>query len=116
VVNGKCKSVIVDGCKKSKVLIESAMASFEVVNCQRMQLQVKGTVPSIAIDKTDGCITYLSKESKATDFITSKSSEMNVAYPDDNGDMQETPIPEQFVHRLLPTGKVSSEVSELYSS
>ena len=64
VVNGKCKSVVVDSCKKSKVLIDSAMASFEIVNCQRMQLQVKGTVPSIAIDKTDGCITYLSKESK----------------------------------------------------
>lgn len=116
-ITGKCKSIVVDSCKKSKVLFDSAISSCELVNCQRMQLQVRGSVPSIAIDKTDGCLTYLSEECKnVTQFITSKSSEMNVAYPDAKGEMLETPIPEQFVHMLQANGKMSSEVSELYAN
>jgi adenylyl cyclase-associated protein len=114
-INGKCKSLVIDSCKKSKVLFDSAISSCELVNCQRMQVQVKGTVPSIAIDKTDGCLTYLSEESMKTQFVTSKSSEMNVAFPDKSGEMQETPIPEQFVHMVQDNGKVSSDVSELYA-
>ena len=41
---------------------------------------------------------------------------MNVAFPDKSGEMKETPIPEQFVHMVQDNGKVSSEVSELYSA
>jgi len=116
-ISGKCKSIVVDSCKKSKVLFDSAISSCELVNCQRMQIQVRGQVPSIAIDKTDGCLTYLSKETmKTTQFITSKSSEMNVAFPDESGEMKETPIPEQFVHKVQDNGRMSSDVSDLYHS
>jgi adenylyl cyclase-associated protein len=116
-VTGKCKSIVVDSCKKTKVLFDSAISSCELVNCQRMQIQVRGSVPSIAIDKTDGCLTYLSSESKqVTQFVTSKSSEMNVSFPDAAGEMVETPIPEQFVHKVQDNGQMSSDVSELYSA
>ena len=73
--------------------------------------------PSIAIDKTDGCLTYLSAETAAiTNFVTSKSSEMNISWPDANGDLLERPIPEQFQHRLHPDkAEISSDVSDLYS-
>ena len=47
-------------------------------------LQVLGKVPTISIDKTDGCQMFLSKESLQTEIITAKSSEMNVMIP--NGD------------------------------
>ena len=45
-------------------------------------LQVLGKVPTISIDKTDGCQMFLSKESLQTEIITAKSSEMNVMIPD----------------------------------
>ena len=39
-------------------------------------------VPTISVEKTDGCQMYLSKEAaEKTEIITAKSSEMNVLAP-----------------------------------
>jgi len=43
-------------------------------------------VPTISIDKTDGCMVYLSKDSLATQLVTAKSSEMNILIPDSTGE------------------------------
>lgn len=56
------------------------------VACNIICLQVLGKVPTISIDKTDGCQMYLSTESMDVELITSKSSEMNVMVPKANGD------------------------------
>ena len=49
-----------------------------------------------------------------SNFVTSKSSEMNVSWLDEkSGEQKEAPIPEQFVHRLV-NGIITSEVSDLY--
>ena len=98
-IKGKCKSIVVDGCKKTQVrvserfpivalsytyrcdvtilsiieshhnndstpilfqvLFDTAMASCEVINCQRMQIQCREKVAAVAIDKTDGIIVFL---------------------------------------------------------
>lgn len=49
-------------------------------------LQVLGKVPTISVDKTDGCQIYLSPESLNVEIVSSKSSEMNVLVPQSNGD------------------------------
>lgn len=51
-----------------------------------MYSQVLGKVPTISIDKTDGCQMYLSPESLNVEIVSSKSSEMNVLVPQGNGD------------------------------
>lgn len=43
-------------------------------------------MPTVNIDKTDGCMVYLSEESKNTDIITAKSSEMNILVPKGDGE------------------------------
>jgi len=43
-------------------------------------------VPTVSIDKTDGCMVYLSKDSLATQLVTAKSSEMNILIPDESGE------------------------------
>jgi hypothetical protein len=43
--------------------------------------QVMGAVPTISVEKTDGCQMYLSQESLNTQLITAQSSEMNVLLP-----------------------------------
>lgn len=43
-------------------------------------------MPTISIQKTDGCQVYLSKESMGAEIVTSKSSEMNVLVPKGDGD------------------------------
>jgi adenylyl cyclase-associated protein len=114
-ITGKCKSIVVDSCKKTSVTFQSAMASIEVVNSQRMQVYCLETVASVAIDKTDGIVVTLPRTSLDTEVVASKSSEMNLSWPDENGDMVEKPIPEQYVHRIKGMS-VTANVSDLYSS
>jgi len=94
-VGGKCSNIIMDQCKKVGLVCQSVVAGLEVINCQSVKLQVLGTVPTISVDKTDGCQMFLSPDSLNVDIITAKSSEMNVMIP--NGDeFVEQPLPEQF--------------------
>jgi len=114
-VKGKVKSITMDSCFKSNLVFESAISSCEVVNCKKLQIQSTGICPSFAIDKTDGCLVFLSQEAVSiSSFVTTKSSEMNVSWVDnESGEQQERPIPEQFVHRLVD-GALTSDVSDLY--
>lgn len=48
--------------------------------------QVLGKVPTISIDKTDGCQMFLNKETLNVEIVSSKSSEMNVMLPTPSGD------------------------------
>ncbi|XP_058126069.1 microtubule-associated protein futsch isoform X2 [Anopheles ziemanni] len=95
-INGKINSVVMDSCKKCSLVFDSLVASAEFVNCQSVQMQAIGKVPTISIDKTDGCQMYLSEGSLDVEIVSSKSSEMNVMIPKGNGDYAEQPIPEQF--------------------
>lgn len=113
-ITGKCKSIVVDGCKRTRVTFQSAMASCEVVNCQRVNIVCEESVAAVAIDKTDGIVVTLPRTSLNTEVVASKSSEMNLSWPDENGDMVEKPIPEQYVHRIKGLS-VTADVSDLYT-
>lgn len=95
-IKGKVNSIILDSCKKTGVVFDDVVSGLEFVNCQSVQGQVKGKLPIAAIDKTDGCQLYLSKESLGCEIISAKSSEMNVSVPKDDGEFAEYPIAEQF--------------------
>ncbi|KAG2945396.1 hypothetical protein PC117_g8486 [Phytophthora cactorum] len=76
-LEGKAKNIVLDSFKKTKLVFDNAVSSIEIVNYKGVQVQCKGV------------------------FVTSKSSEMNVAFPQGAGsdDYVEKPIPEQFVHK-----------------
>lgn len=95
-IKGKINSITLDQCKKTAIVFEDLVSSLEFVNCQSMQGQALGKVPTISIDKTDGCMVYLSKESLDTEIVTAKSSEMNILVPVGDGDFKEFALPEQF--------------------
>lgn len=95
-VKGKCNSIFVDGCKKTAIVFDDAIATCEFVNCQSVQCQVNGKVPTVSVDKTDGCQIFLSKDSIKSEIISSKSSEMNIMIPKIDGEYGEYAIPEQF--------------------
>ena len=109
----KVKSIIMDSCRRVNVVFDTCISSCEMVNSEKIQCQTTGVCPTFAIDKTAGCLIYLSKESlSVTSFVTSQSSEMNVSYPDGD-EHKEVPIPEQFVHKIFD-GTLQSDVSDLY--
>lgn len=47
-------------------------------------LKVLGKVPTISINKTEGCQVYLSRESLHCDIVSANSSEMNILIPQEN--------------------------------
>lgn len=94
-------------------------------------MQVFGKVPTISVDKTDGCQIYLSPDSLSVEIVSSKSSEMNVLIPKGNGDyvsyefiplrtgvdldfvfQTETPVPEQFKTTITPNKTLHTVIVE----
>jgi len=97
-IKGKINAITMDSCKKTGLVFENAISVCEVVNSQSVEVQVTGSVPSLAIDKTDGCQLFISKNCLGVELVTSKCSEMNLMLPADRDgdDPIEKPIPEQF--------------------
>ncbi|XP_037651011.1 adenylyl cyclase-associated protein 1 isoform X2 [Sebastes umbrosus] len=95
-IKGKLNSIILDNCKKMGLVFEDVVGIVEVINCRDIKIQVMGKVPTISINKTDGCHVYLSKDSVSCEIVTAKSSEMNVLVPNKDGEFTELPVPEQF--------------------
>lgn len=50
-----------------------------------------GTVPTISINKTDGCQVFLSQDSLKCEIISAKGSEMNVVVPNKDGEFVSIP-------------------------
>lgn len=99
-VKGKVNNITMDKCTKLGVLFKGVIAAFEVVNCNSVEVQCEGSVPTISIDNTSGCQLYLSNESLEASITTAKSSEVNALVPDVNseGDWTEHPLPQQYIH------------------
>lgn len=112
-VKGKVNSITLDSCKKTSIVFDSLLSQIEVINCQGMQIQTMGAMPTLSIQKTDGCQVYLSKEALNAEIITSKSSSMNVLVPtQEEGDFVEFPVPEQF-KTVFDGKKLTTTVSDI---
>merc|ERR1712083_574167 len=115
----KVKNICIDSCEKVNLICADVLSSVELVNSNKVQVQTTGKVNSFAVDKCDGVMIWLSKESLGAEIVTSKSSEMNVTIPQEGGDesdVVELPIPEQFVTTVCGPKKLKTEVSSLYTS
>ena len=53
-MKGKVNAISVDSCQRVGLLFEDIVAACELVNSTRIQAQVTGVVPTIAVDKCDG--------------------------------------------------------------
>ncbi|XP_061870606.1 adenylyl cyclase-associated protein 1 [Colius striatus] len=95
-IKGKINSITLDNCKKLGLVFDDVVGIVEIINSRDIKVQVMGKVPTISINKTDGCHVYLSKGSLDCEIVSAKSSEMNVLIPADGGDFTEFPVPEQF--------------------
>jgi adenylyl cyclase-associated protein len=113
----RVKGVTVDNCERTNIIVKDVISVVELVNSDRIQCQTAGKVNMIAVDKCNGVMIHLNKDSLAAEIVTSKSSEMNVTIPDPDGDEYDTveiPIPEQFVTTIVGK-KTKTTVSSLYS-
>ncbi|KAI5622791.1 adenylyl cyclase-associated protein 2 [Silurus asotus] len=111
-IKGKVNSIIVDNCKKLGLVFENVVGIFEIINSRDIRLQVLGKVPTISVNKTEGCHIYLSKESLNCEIVSAKSSEMNILVPQEDDDYREFPVPEQF-KTVWDGSKLVTEPSEI---
>uniref|UniRef100_A0A2I3TEM3 C-CAP/cofactor C-like domain-containing protein n=1 Tax=Pan troglodytes TaxID=9598 RepID=A0A2I3TEM3_PANTR len=95
-IKGKINSITVDNCKKPGLVFDDMVGIVEIINNRDVKVRVMSKVPTISINKTDGCHAYLSKNSLDCEIASAKSSEMNVLIPTEGGDFNEFPVPEQF--------------------
>ncbi|XP_028936466.1 adenylyl cyclase-associated protein 1 [Ornithorhynchus anatinus] len=95
-IKGKINSITLDNCKKLGLVFDDVVGIVEIINSRDIKVQVMGKVPTISINKTDGCHVYLSTSSLDCEIVSAKSSEMNVLIPTEGGDFNEFPVPEQF--------------------
>ncbi|KFU91851.1 Adenylyl cyclase-associated protein 1, partial [Chaetura pelagica] len=80
-IKGKINSITLDNCKKLGLVFDDVVGIVEIINSRDVKVQVLGKVPTISINKTDGCHVYLSKNSLDCEIVSAKSSEMNVLIP-----------------------------------
>jgi len=100
-------------CKKTAVIVNSAVSSFSITSSPSFEIQVSGTIPTIQIDTSDSGQVYLSKDCMETvEIITSKTSSINISVPTgEGGDFEERPVPEQMRSRIIK-GKLVTEIVE----
>eukprot|EP00026_Physarum_polycephalum_P018117 Phypoly_transcript_19588.p1 GENE.Phypoly_transcript_19588~~Phypoly_transcript_19588.p1 ORF type:complete len:206 (+),score=37.61 Phypoly_transcript_19588:84-620(+) len=99
-IKGKVSSVALDACQKTAVVFDDVIATAEIVNCKRVQVQANGAIPNISVDKSESVTIYVQSEAgKKVEIVTSAATEVNVVTPGktENDDPKEQPIPHQFV-------------------
>lgn len=98
----------------SGVVFDDVVATVEVINSKKVQIQANGSVHQISLDKTHGATVYLqSPAGLSASIATSLTSEVNIVTPGktENDDSVEHAIPEQFVSKFV-NGKLVTGPSE----
>ncbi|KAJ7406281.1 hypothetical protein WISP_134713 [Willisornis vidua] len=101
-IKGKINSITIDNCKKFGLVFDNVVGIVEVINSRDIQIQVMGKVPTISINKTEGCHIYLSEESLDCEIVSAKSSEMNILIPQD-GDYANSSMSRPLPDTHVPT-------------
>merc|ERR1712110_403027 len=103
----KVNSICIDSCNKCGIVFNNCIAVVELVNCNGVEIQCQGKVPSFAIDKCSSIQVILSKECLDTEIVTSKSDQVNVLIPDGD-DLSELAVPEQYKTTIVDNKLVTS--------
>jgi len=110
-IQGKCTAISVENATGSGIVFDDVVATVEVINSKKVQIQANGTVHQISLDKTNGATVYLQSAVGLQAVIaTSLTSEINVVTPGktENDDSVEQAIPEQFISKFV-NGKLITE-------
>lgn len=111
-IKGKVNTVSIDNCKKTGVVVDSTVAGVDLVNCKSVQVQILHYAPTVNVDKTDGCLIYMSQEcvDQKLELFTAKSSEVNLSFPESaapNSEFAEKAVAEQF-KTVVVDGKLNT--------
>lgn len=72
-IKGRINFITLDNCKKLGLVFDDTVGTIEIINSKDVKGQVMGKVPTISINKTDGCDVDLSKNSLECETVSAKS-------------------------------------------
>ena len=99
-VSDKVTAITLDKCQGTGIVFKGAVASFDVVNSKKVQVQLaEGDCPQFSVDKSEGVKIFINESAKAnSSFITAHAQEvLIVVLRGDDQDPLELAIPEQFL-------------------
>jgi len=114
----KVKAVTIANCFRTTVEVSSVVSIVELINSDACSVFVTEYCPSVTIDKTQNSSLRLSAVSvnQSPDIITSNVSALNLVIPrpnsEDDGDIIEIPLPEQFSSKYDPKTKKITTVAK----
>jgi adenylyl cyclase-associated protein len=77
-VTGKCAAVVISQVENSGIIVDGVVSGIEAVNSSKLQIEAKGLLPQIQIDKVNGASIFLSgADSRSASIVTSLSSTIN---------------------------------------
>jgi len=98
-IKGKCKQVTISGCVDCGVQTDVVVATVELINSKKCQVQPTDKVGLIQLDGCERTSVYLSQQNiiDETHVFTAKSSATLLYIPQEDGDVKELALPEQFL-------------------
>jgi adenylyl cyclase-associated protein len=111
-IKGKCTAISVENATGSGVIFDDVVATVEVINSKKVQIQANGSVHQIALDKTHGASVFLQTPAGQSALIaTSLTSEVNIVTPGktEDDDAIEHAVPEQFISKFVNGKPINCE-------
>ncbi|OLL21670.1 Adenylyl cyclase-associated protein [Neolecta irregularis DAH-3] len=111
---GKINAVSIACCSKLGIVVDSLVATLELIRCKDFSLQITGKVPTVLVDQCNAGQIYLSPETLDVEIITSSSTGINVQVPnqgEEGNEFAERAVPEQ-IKVIVVDGKLVSSVVE----
>ncbi len=81
VVDGKCKTIMLENCTNIKIVCSSILANIEVLNSRKITVTIKETCPQFNIERSQGIHLYLFPSAKNCKVHSTCSQSMVVHYP-----------------------------------
>ena len=101
VVDGKCKSVMVEGCTNVKIVVTSVLTNIEVMNSKKVNVTVQDYIPQLNLERSQGIQVYLFPSAKGCKIHSTCSQQMVVNYPKEGAgeddEWLDIAIPETYV-------------------
>lgn len=116
-IKKKVKSILVENCANVCIAVEQpVLSSVDFCNCKKMIFHAMGEVNTCQIDKTDGIQVFAHADSTKIKIMHCLSQNMNINRMNAEEDWVETAIPNAFVAYYNESGKLQTEVSDLYAA
>lgn len=84
-IDAKFKSIVMSRCEDIVLDIKGCISGVEVVSCKNVRIIVQQRTPSISADTSESVSIILNEENLECEIISSKTSEMSVAYMKGDG-------------------------------